>query len=161
MIMHRTLHVRGKNASQKNHENASTCYIVRVQAIFAIAPEFSGGPSPGRRAHLLRAPPERRVLRDPPPDFALQKMDGGCSWAPLGDGVRSTSRLLAPYFARLNEPLLERAPQEAAGRRLVSFSHFLPRTELHRTHPSALGDRLGDVEGSHLLGEQARCSTSY
>lgn len=48
-------------------------------------------------------------------------------------------------------------PPERAGdrRAVVSFSHFLPRAELHRTHPSRLGDRLGDVEGSALLGEQA------
>ena len=31
----------------------------------------------------------------------------------------------------------------ARGHSVVSFSHFLPRPELHRTHPSALADRLG------------------
>lgn len=50
-------------------------------------------------------------------------------------------------------------PAAAAARRaILSFSHFLPRAELHRTHPSRLANRLGDVEGSMLLGEQARAA---
>ena len=103
-----------------------------------VANGFLGGGTPGGE------------LCDPPPDFQLLRMDGGCNWAPLGEGVRSTSRLLSPFFARLNEPVIERAREEqVAGRRLISLSHFLPRAELHRGF-----SYLGDVEGSWPLGEQ-------
>ena len=86
-------------------------------------------------------------------------MDGGCKWPP-SLGASSTVAQLARFFARCNEDALHQALEEdgstgrVAGRAVVSFSHFLPRPELHRTHPSKLGDRLGDVEGSLLLGEQ-------
>jgi pimeloyl-ACP methyl ester carboxylesterase len=91
----------------------------------------------------------RCELADPPDDFELRHMDGACDWTPFGPAVRSTSRLLAPHFARLNEPLLSEAASRAAGRTVISLSHFLPQKGLHRGY-----GYLSDVEGSWLLGEQ-------
>ena len=99
-------------------------------------------------------------VADMPGDHPLRHMDGGCRW-PAAVARCSTSAGVARLFARCNEELLrqalgteEGAVAAARGHSVVSFSHFLPRPELHRTHPSALADRLGDVEGSLLLGAQ-------
>jgi hypothetical protein len=99
-------------------------------------------------------------VADMPGDHPLRHMDGGCKW-PAAVARCSTSAGVARLFARCNEELLrqalgteEGAAVAARGHDMVSFSHFLPRPELHRTHPSALADRLGDVEGSLLLGAQ-------
>ena len=83
------------------------------------------------------------------------------------DGKENEDEDEAPAGKRQKRLPSERSTQEAVARgqrpptgdggtrrAVISFSHFLPRAELHRTHPSRLGDRLGDVEGSTLLGEQ-------
>ncbi len=108
---------------------------------------------------------------DAPHDHPLRMMDGGCKWPPAVAKC-STSAGLSRLFARCNEEVLAQALGTAAaaggtaatppppavppGYTVVSFSHFLPHAQLHRTHPSALADRLGDVEGSQLLGAQVR-----
>ena len=88
-------------------------------------------------------------VADMPSDHPLRQMDGSCRW-PAAVARCSTSAGVARLFARCNEELLrqavgteEGAVAAARGHSVVSFSHFLPRPELHRTHPSALADRLG------------------
>ena len=80
-------------------------------------------------------------------------MDGGCRW-PSCIGGSSVSSKLARFFAKCNEEAIAQAASWTSWCSCVSFSHFLPHAELHRTHPSALRDGLADVEGSVLLGEQ-------
>lgn len=113
-------------------------------------------------------------LVDMPSDHELRLMDSGCQW-PRSIASSSTKAELAILFAKCNEDAIavagglrgralprdsKGASQESEGgvrrgRSLITFSHFLPRAELHRTHPTKLADRLGNVEGSLLLGEQA------
>ena len=100
-------------------------------------------------------------LANPPPTFELREMDGACKW-PAELARRSTDATLAPYFARLNDELgltPDAVTQRAGARTLVTFSHFLPRPELHRGFGN-LGANLADVEGSKPLGEQVGALSS-
>lgn len=89
-------------------------------------------------------------LPDAPADSRLAHMDGACRWPPALAHA-STSGSLAPYFASLNDAMLAQAAEHVGGRTLISFSHFLPRPELHRGRVD-----LGDVEGSFPLGAQLK-----
>ena len=79
-------------------------------------------------------------------------MDVQCAW-PDALGGRSTSPMLAPFLASLNEHVIAHVLQSRARgadrRPLITCSHFLPRPELHRGYAW-----LGEVEGSHELGAQ-------
>ena len=95
----------------------------------------------------------RGTVVDMPRGHPLSMMDGGCRW-PSCLGGSSVSSKLAHFFAKCNEEAIAQAASWTSWCSCVSFSHFLPHAELHRTHPSALRDGLADVEGSVLLGEQ-------
>jgi hypothetical protein len=99
---------------------------------------------------FLADAPADAVPEDAPDGFELKHMDFACKW-PSRLAHRSTSGALAPYMAALNHEVLDQVAAHAAGRALISFSHFLPRPELHRGMPWSA---LGEVEGSKLLGAQ-------
>ena len=89
----------------------------------------------------------RGTVVDMPRGHPLSMMDGGCRW-PSCLGGSSVSSKLARFFAKCNEEAIAQAASWTSWCSCVSFSHFLPHAELHRTHPSALRDGLADVEGS-------------
>lgn len=93
------------------------------------------------------------------PTLAMWSDNYFTSWPPLGEGLT-----VARHFLRLNEPHLERrfdAP-------VLSFSHFLPRTDLIFSHPAQMHRRdphpldphpsfnFSRVAGSRGLEEQIR-----
>lgn len=87
----------------------------------------------------------------------MRLMDGACLW-PRWLEPAPPATDLADTFAALNEGAISRAIQaKGAGRRIISFSHYLAHPKLHRG-PLL----LGDIEGSKQLGEQvgARCEAN-
>ena len=83
-------------------------------------------------------------------------MDNAVQWPKfLADESAGPARC-SEFFAELNEPILAEAHRPTSddgcllrGWDVVSFSHFLPRPELHRGY-----SWLSHFEGSHALGRQ-------
>ncbi|KAL1526449.1 hypothetical protein AB1Y20_015161 [Prymnesium parvum] len=163
-----------EDASQDSFAKLVACYTVASEVGAHTAPVLLDNPAGLEIAILpLQSWYHCNFLKggpaiDMPREHELFMMDSACAW-PSAIARSSTSAELAAFFARLNTNAIANARTAKLGnapvsedeesyveaqRVVISFSHFLPRPELHRTHPSKLGNRLEDVEGSLFLGDQ-------
>ena len=83
-------------------------------------------------------------------DKMIELFDGGCKWpACIGDPTNERNSLhdgIGNFFLSLNQPLLKGATQNKAPKNCISFSHFIPRTELFPGYK-----RLNRVMGTTAL----------
>lgn len=110
----------------------------------------------------LRAPPGKKLVREPAAPDTLAADSGACRWR---DGLENGTEALAKVMDAENEAwgiwplpraLLEEAsrPPETRRNPIVTFSHFLPRQELMPEKRFLFQPNLPKIVGSNLIKDR-------